>query len=94
MGGHYNPAAAPKDDQDIEAIKAARVPIANRDKCAHLLIPLNKCRRASYFSPYACQHERHTYEQCLHYLYLTRVEKKTQETRIKKEMQEAAAKAK
>jgi NADH dehydrogenase (ubiquinone) 1 beta subcomplex subunit 7 len=94
MGGHYNPAAAPREDQDYEAIKAARIPIANRDKCAHLLIPLNECRRESFFSPYACKLERNTYQQCLYYLYLARVETKTQQNRIKEEMKEAAAKTK
>jgi len=35
-----------------------------RDYCAHLLIPLNKCRFDNYFLPFRCVEERHTYEQC------------------------------
>jgi NADH-ubiquinone oxidoreductase B18 subunit (NDUFB7) len=94
MGGHYNPAAAPREDQDIDAIKKARVPLAMRDKCAHLLMPLNKCRREAFFAPWKCTHERHTYEQCQYYMYLKRVETKTQQIRIQKEMEDAAAKTK
>eukprot|EP00568_Trieres_chinensis_P004628 CAMPEP_0183309642 /NCGR_PEP_ID=MMETSP0160_2-20130417/25461_1 /TAXON_ID=2839 ORGANISM="Odontella Sinensis, Strain Grunow 1884" /NCGR_SAMPLE_ID=MMETSP0160_2 /ASSEMBLY_ACC=CAM_ASM_000250 /LENGTH=87 /DNA_ID=CAMNT_0025473699 /DNA_START=57 /DNA_END=320 /DNA_ORIENTATION=- len=83
MGGghHYNPAAEPRNDQDVEAMAKARVPIAWRDKCGHLLVPLNKCRRANWYSPNQCGHERHTYEECLYNLYLQRCEAKVQATK-------------
>lgn len=42
----------------------ARLDIAFRDYCAHLLIPLNKCRHETYFAPWKCSDERHTYEKC------------------------------
>jgi hypothetical protein len=32
----------------------ARLPLAYRDSCAHLLIPLNKCRRDEYYLPWKC----------------------------------------
>ncbi|KAI6685956.1 hypothetical protein NL676_031869 [Syzygium grande] len=35
-----------------EEMAAARVPLAYRDQCAHLLIPLNKCRQAEYYLPW------------------------------------------
>ena len=35
-------------------MSAARVPLAYRDSCAHLLIPLNRCRFDNYFVPWAC----------------------------------------
>ena len=76
MGGnhhHRNPEAEPTSKQDIEAMKEARIPLAYRDKCGHLLIDLNKCRRANYFSPNACGHQRHTYEECEYYAWLDRV---------------------
>ena len=88
MGGghhHSNPAAYPKEEQDIAAIKAAKIPIAFRDKCAHLLIDLNKCRRETFWNPGSCGHERHTYEECGYNAYLQRVEAKVQQTRIIKE---------
>jgi NADH dehydrogenase (ubiquinone) 1 beta subcomplex subunit 7 len=42
----------------------ARLPLAYRDYCAHLLIPLNKCRVQSHYVPWKCQDERHSYEKC------------------------------
>lgn len=79
MGGHhYNPAAEPRNDQDIEAMSKAKIPIAFRDTCAHLLMPLNKCRRQTWWHPEECSHERHTYEECMYNSYLQRVEAKVQ----------------
>jgi len=47
-----------------EQLRAAKVDLAYRDFCAHLLIPLNDCRKANYFLPWRCGHERHVYEKC------------------------------
>ena len=47
-----------------EEMKAAKLDIGYRDFCAHLLIPLNACRRKSFFLPWKCEHERHVYEKC------------------------------
>lgn len=33
----------------------AKLPLAYRDSCAHLLIPLNKCRPANWYLPWKCQ---------------------------------------
>eukprot|EP00527_Entomoneis_sp_CCMP2396_P007649 CAMPEP_0198141970 /NCGR_PEP_ID=MMETSP1443-20131203/4878_1 /TAXON_ID=186043 /ORGANISM="Entomoneis sp., Strain CCMP2396" /LENGTH=96 /DNA_ID=CAMNT_0043804879 /DNA_START=141 /DNA_END=431 /DNA_ORIENTATION=+ len=90
MGGshHYSTEAQPKKDQDLDEIKTNRVPLHYRDQCAHLLIPLNKCRRETFYMPESCGHERHTFEQCQHIMYEQRVA-------MKKEMKakEAAAAA-
>lgn len=72
-GGHRNPEAEPRKKQDLAALKEAQIPLAYRDKCAHLLVDLNKCRRATYFSPNQCGHERHTYEECEYYAWMDRV---------------------
>lgn len=47
-----------------EEMVAAKLAHAYRDSCAHLLIPLNKCRRATSYMPWECSHERHIYEKC------------------------------
>lgn len=47
-----------------QQMKDARIDVAWRDYCAHLLIPLNKCRHQTFYLPWKCQHERHTYEKC------------------------------
>jgi NADH dehydrogenase (ubiquinone) 1 beta subcomplex subunit 7 len=33
----------------------ARLPLAYRDSCAHLLVPLNRCRFEQYYLPWRCQ---------------------------------------
>jgi NADH dehydrogenase (ubiquinone) 1 beta subcomplex subunit 7 len=33
----------------------ARLPLAYRDTCAHLLIPLNRCRHNEYYLPWKCE---------------------------------------
>lgn len=73
-GGHArNPAAEPSLTQDLAAMKDAKIPLAYRDKCGHLLVDLNKCRRANLFSPHSCGHQRHTYEECEYYAWMDRV---------------------
>mmetsp|Transcript_15946 Transcript_15946/g.22717 ORF Transcript_15946/g.22717 Transcript_15946/m.22717 type:complete len:95 (-) Transcript_15946:104-388(-) len=82
MGGvhhHINAAAKPQQEQDLASLAAAKVPLAWRDTCGHLLVPLNKCRRESWWNPNECGHYRHTYEECLYNSYLQRCEAKVQE---------------
>ena len=50
-----------------EEMVAANLPMAFRDSCAHLLLPLNKCRRSTMFLPWKCSHERHIYERCQYF---------------------------
>jgi NADH dehydrogenase (ubiquinone) 1 beta subcomplex subunit 7 len=88
MGGHghaRNPEAEPKQIQDVAALKEAKIPLSVRDKCGHLLIDLNKCRRAKMFNPNQCGHERHTYEECEYYLWNDRVDLKTKQVLANKE---------
>jgi NADH dehydrogenase (ubiquinone) 1 beta subcomplex subunit 7 len=59
-----------------EEMNAARVPLAYRDYCAHLLIPLNECRVETYYAPWKCTDLRHAYEQCQYDDYLRRLHKK------------------
>ncbi|KAK4139003.1 hypothetical protein BT67DRAFT_368354 [Trichocladium antarcticum] len=53
----------------------AKVPLAYRDSCAHLLIPLNRCRGKTYFLPWKCEDERHSYEKCQYVEFKKRVAK-------------------
>jgi len=85
MGGghhHVTPGSEPKKDQDLEAIKAAKIPLAWRDTCSHILIDLNKCRRETWWNPNKCEHARHIYEECEYNAYLQRIEAKVQESKI------------
>ena len=55
-----------------EQLQKFQVPIAYRDYCAHLLIRLNKCREKSFYMPWKCEHERHSYESCQYQEYKRR----------------------
>eukprot|EP00467_Chlorarachnion_reptans_P010525 CAMPEP_0114499920 /NCGR_PEP_ID=MMETSP0109-20121206/7678_1 /TAXON_ID=29199 /ORGANISM="Chlorarachnion reptans, Strain CCCM449" /LENGTH=75 /DNA_ID=CAMNT_0001677527 /DNA_START=46 /DNA_END=273 /DNA_ORIENTATION=+ len=44
-----------------------------RDECAHILIPLNKCRRRTGYAMWKCTDLRHAYEACQYERYKTRV---------------------
>ncbi|KAJ4305850.1 hypothetical protein N0V90_001382 [Kalmusia sp. IMI 367209] len=64
-----------------EDMSAARLPLPYRDSCAHLLIPLNRCRFDEYYLPWKCenadgdQDERHSYEKCQYEEFKIRVRK-------------------
>ncbi|OQS05199.1 hypothetical protein THRCLA_20693 [Thraustotheca clavata] len=47
-----------------QAMHEHRVPLAYRDQCAGILVPLNECRRDTGFKPWQCQDLRHAYEKC------------------------------
>lgn len=38
-----------------EEMRDAKVPMQYRDSCAHLLIPLNRCRFETYYMPWKCE---------------------------------------
>ena len=56
-----------------EEMAKAGLDMVYRDFCAHLLIPLNECRRKTWYAPWKCGHERHEYEKCQYADYKRRV---------------------
>jgi len=52
-----------------EMVKAKIAP-GLRDNCAHLVVPLNRCRRETFYAPWKCNDERHGYEKCLYEEYV------------------------
>lgn len=60
MGRNHGMEGKATEEEMIEV----GMPLAFRDSCAHLLIPLNKCRRTTMYLPWKCSHERHIYEKC------------------------------
>ncbi|KAM6503448.1 NADH-ubiquinone oxidoreductase B18 subunit (NDUFB7) domain containing protein [Amanita muscaria] len=54
-------------------LKAHRVPLGWRDNCSALLLPLNVCRKNTYYLPWECEHDRHAYEKCQYDDYLHRM---------------------
>ncbi|KAF7553216.1 hypothetical protein G7046_g7165 [Stylonectria norvegica] len=69
-----DPAAEPRR-ATREEMRDARLPLAYRDSCGHLLIPLNKCRRDTWYAPWKCTDERHSYEKCQYVEFKKRVAK-------------------
>lgn len=47
-----------------EEMAEAKVPLAMRDYCAHLFIPLMKCRMDTYYVPWKCKAEKHHWDEC------------------------------
>ncbi|OAA65848.1 NADH-ubiquinone oxidoreductase b18 [Niveomyces insectorum RCEF 264] len=58
-----------------EQMSEAKLPLAYRDSCANLLIPLNRCRFETYYLPWKCETERHSYEKCQYLEFKKRVAK-------------------
>ncbi|KAI9246455.1 B18 subunit of NADH:ubiquinone oxidoreductase [Phascolomyces articulosus] len=58
------------------AMNKARVPLEYRDYCANLLIKLNKCRGETFYLPWKCENERHSYEKCEYDDFKRRVQEK------------------
>ena len=56
-----------------EDLQNAKIPLGYRDFCAHLLVPLNACRRKELYLPWKCEHERHAYEKCEYLEYKRRL---------------------
>ncbi|KAF1983235.1 hypothetical protein K402DRAFT_361680 [Aulographum hederae CBS 113979] len=65
----------PKASATREEMAAAGLPLAYRDSCANLLIPLNRCRFETYYLPWKCETERHSYEKCQYEEFKKRVAK-------------------
>ncbi|ORY09006.1 NADH-ubiquinone oxidoreductase B18 subunit-domain-containing protein [Clohesyomyces aquaticus] len=67
--------SAPTAKATREEMSAARLPLPYRDSCAHLLIPLNRCRHEEFYLPWKCETERHSYEKCQYEEFKQRVAK-------------------
>jgi len=76
----------------IEELRKENVAQAYRDFCAHLLVPLNRCRYDNLFLPSRCQHEKHLYEQCVYEDYLLRLEEVKRDKIRKQHEQSSSAK--
>ena len=75
-----------------EEMMDAQVPLRFRDYCAHLYIPLMKCRYETSRAPWKCKEEKHEWEECEMADYYRRMRDKYRET-LKKQAEEKAAAA-
>ncbi|ODV95286.1 hypothetical protein PACTADRAFT_50033 [Pachysolen tannophilus NRRL Y-2460] len=67
-----------------DEMKKNKIPLAYRDRCAKLLVPLNKCRQEGWYMPWNCVEERHDYEKC-QYLDFKRRVKQLEEIKEKRD---------
>jgi NADH-ubiquinone oxidoreductase B18 subunit (NDUFB7). len=70
----------------------AQVPLRFRDFCAHLYIPLLKCRYDTHRVPWKCKAEKHEWEECEMADYYRRMRDKYRES-LKIQAEEKAAAA-
>ncbi|XP_006036541.1 NADH dehydrogenase [ubiquinone] 1 beta subcomplex subunit 7 [Alligator sinensis] len=78
-----------------EQMDAARLPLEQRDYCAHHLLRLMKCRRDYFPNPLACRAERHDWDYCEHLDYVMRMKEFERERRLlarRKRLQKKAEK--
>jgi len=77
-------------DEEMEAIRA---PPNKRDYCAHLMIPMAKCRKENFPFIYKCKPEVHDYHHCQDEMQHLRVMEWERERRLRirqKKINEAA----
>uniref|UniRef100_K4FY48 NADH dehydrogenase [ubiquinone] 1 beta subcomplex subunit 7 n=1 Tax=Callorhinchus milii TaxID=7868 RepID=K4FY48_CALMI len=60
----------------------ARIPLEQRDYCAHHLIMLLKCKRDNWPNFLACSHENHEWDSCQHQDYVMRMKEYERERRL------------
>ncbi|KAI9007269.1 NADH-ubiquinone oxidoreductase B18 subunit-domain-containing protein [Gaertneriomyces semiglobifer] len=71
-----------------EELADARIPLAWRDYCSHLLPALNECRKQNFYLPWKCEFERVAWMKCQYDDYQRRMRKL-----VKRRAKEDAAKA-
>ncbi|XP_058463882.1 NADH dehydrogenase [ubiquinone] 1 beta subcomplex subunit 7 [Malaya genurostris] len=65
-----------------QEMEAAKVPLENRDYCAHKLIAHMACRADVWPFAYKCAHEKHDYLNCQHEDYIYRMKEYEREKRL------------
>lgn len=65
-----------------QQLSEGRVPLAQRDFCAHHLLRLMRCRRDAFPSLWQCHHLRHRWDRCQHDDYVMRMKEFERERRL------------
>ncbi|NXP74726.1 NDUB7 dehydrogenase, partial [Ramphastos sulfuratus] len=65
-----------------EQLAEARVPLEQRDFCAHHLLRLLRCRRDAFPLPWLCHELRHHWDSCQHHDYVMRMKEFERERRL------------
>ncbi|KAM6389900.1 NADH dehydrogenase [ubiquinone] 1 beta subcomplex subunit 7 [Rhynochetos jubatus] len=65
-----------------EQLAGGRVPLEQRDFCAHHLLRLLRCHRDAFPAPWECQPLRHAWDACQHRDYVMRMKEFERERRL------------
>lgn len=65
-----------------QEMEAAKLPLADRDYCAHKLIAYRACRADVWPWAYKCAHEKHDYLNCEYDDYINRMKEYEREKRL------------
>lgn len=65
-----------------EEMESAKLPLEDRDYCAHLLLNYRSCRADVYPFLYKCHHEKHEYLTCEYEDYMLRLKEYERERRL------------
>lgn len=66
----------------VEEMESAKLPLADRDFCAHLLLKYRACRADKAPWLWRCGHEKHEYLQCEYEDYILRMKEYERERRL------------
>ncbi|XP_063598824.1 NADH dehydrogenase [ubiquinone] 1 beta subcomplex subunit 7-like [Penaeus indicus] len=76
-----------------EEMESAKLPLKNRDYCAHKAIAYQACRQKVWPFVYQCAHEKHDYLNCQYDDYVLRMKEHERERRLLERAKRKAAKA-
>ncbi|CAM1321329.1 NDUFB7 (predicted) [Pycnogonum litorale] len=65
-----------------EDMRLARIPLKDRDYCAHMLLDYQRCRLKEFPLLYRCGHEKHEYSHCKYDDYVLRMKEYERERRL------------
>ncbi|GAB0201727.1 NADH dehydrogenase [ubiquinone] 1 beta subcomplex subunit 7 [Grus americana] len=65
-----------------QQLAGGRVPLEQRDFCAHHLLRLLRCQRDAFPVPWDCRHLRHAWDACQHRDYVMRMKEFERERRL------------
>ncbi|KAJ8920021.1 hypothetical protein NQ315_011671 [Exocentrus adspersus] len=74
-----------------EEMRSAKLPLEDRDYCAHLLINFLACRKDNWPWVVKCEHEKHEYLNCRHDDYVIRMKEYERERRLRVKSQKDGA---
>jgi len=73
-----------------EEMRSAKLPLKDRDYCAHLLLKFRACRKDAWPWAVKCEHEKHAYLNCQYEDFVLRMKEYERERRMRVIQQKCA----